>query len=96
MASYNNEESKILKFFSDLFKESHEKIDHAVDMKVQDLLMNVTSKADNKVESLKKDLSSYVEELKAELKIAKETLQSDLIAQCLAQTKRNKLWFWNK
>lgn len=95
MASFNNEE-KILKFFGDLFKDSHEKIDHAVDMKVQDLLMNVTSKADNKVESLKKDLSSYVEELKAELKIAKETLQLDLIAQCLAQTKRNKLWFWNK
>ena len=96
MASYNNEESKILKFFSDLFKESHEKIDHAVDMKVQDLLMNVTSKADNKVENLKKELSSYVEDLKADLKKAKEALQSDLIAQTLAQTKRNKLWFWNK
>lgn len=95
MASFNNEE-KILKFFSDLFKDSYEKIDHAVDMKVQDLLMNVTSKADNKVESLKKDLLSYVEELKADLKKAKEDLQSDLIAQSLAQTKRNKLWFWNK
>ena len=95
MASFNNEE-KILQFFGDLFKESHEKIDHAVDMKVQDLLMDVTGKADNKVENLKKELSSYVEGLKGELKIAKEALQSDLIAQSLAQTKRNKLWFWNK
>ncbi len=95
MNSFNNEE-KILRFFGDLFKENHEKIDHAVDMKVQDLLMDVTGKADDKVEKLKQELSSYVEDLKLELKKAKEELQSDLIAQTLAQSKRNKLWFWNK
>lgn len=95
MTSFNNEE-KILRFFGDLFKENHEKIDHAVDMKVQDLLMDVTGKADDKVEKLKIELSSYVEELKLELKTAKEKLQSDLIAQSLAQTKRNTSWFWNK
>ena len=95
MNSFNNEE-KILRFFGDLFKENHEKIDHAVDMKVQDLLMDVTGKANDKMESIKKELSSYVEKLKLELKKAKEELLAEFLAQSSAQAKRSSLWFWNK
>lgn len=99
MSNFNNglnNEEKILRFFGDLFKENHEKIDHAVDLKTQDLLMDVTRKANDRMEDIKKDLASYVESLKTDLKNTRDRLLAELVEQSSAQAKRSKLWFWNK
>lgn len=94
-------EDKILQYFKDIFKENSERIDHAAELKSQEILAEVNRNTENKLGKVKEELEEFTQKLKEELvKTATEAgdqmLKAILEGVQQKQKQRRGLWFWTK
>jgi glutamyl-tRNA reductase len=91
-------EDKILQYFKEIFKENHEKIDHAAELKSQEVLAEVNRSTEDKMDRIKEELQEFTQQLKEELantanEAGNQMLQAILEAVKEKQKQRGWLWF---